>query len=51
MPANIYNSIQTKLDDNQDINFLNIPMNGIQESNKLNKYLSQAIEKVRDLIA
>jgi hypothetical protein len=50
-PANIYNSMQTVSDDNQDVDFFNIPMDGIQESNELDEYLSQAIEKVRDPIA
>jgi hypothetical protein len=49
--ANIYNPMQTELDDNQDVDFFNIPMDGIQESNELDEYLSQAIEKVRDPIA
>ena len=48
--ANIFNFIQTKSGDNQDvIDFFDI-MDGIQESDELDEYLSQAIEKVRDPI-
>jgi hypothetical protein len=50
--TNIFNFIQTESGDNQDvIDFFDIPMDGIQESNELDEYLSQAIEKVRDPIA
>jgi len=50
--ANIYNFIQTELGDNWDvIDFFDIPMDGIQETDELDEYLSQAIEKVRDSIA
>jgi len=50
-PTNIFNSMQTKLGDDQDgIDFFDIPMDGIQETNELDEYLSQAIEKVRDPI-
>ena len=50
--ANIFNFIQTKSGDNQDvIDFFDIPMDRIQESDELDEYLSQAIEKVRDPIA
>jgi hypothetical protein len=50
-PTNIFNSMQTKLGDDQDvIDFFNIPMDGIQETNELDEDLSQAIEKVRDSI-
>ena len=33
------------------INFFDIPMDGIQETDELDEYLPQAIEKVRDPIA
>jgi len=49
---NIFNFIQTESGDNQDvIDFFDIPMDGIQERDELDEYLSQAIEKVRDPIA
>ena len=51
-PTNSFNSMQTKSGDNQDgIDFFDIPMDVIQETNELDEYLSQAIEKVRDPIA
>jgi hypothetical protein len=38
--------------ENEDVtDFLNIPMEGLQESNELDEYLSQAVEKVKDPIA
>jgi hypothetical protein len=44
--------MQTESGDDRDvIDFFDIPMDGIQESNELDEYLSQAIEKVRDPIA
>ena len=44
--------MQTKSGNDQDvIDFFDIPMDGIQETNELDEYLSQAIEKVRDPIA
>ena len=44
--------MQTELGDDQDgIDFFDIPMDRIQETNELDEYLSQAIEKVRDPIA
>jgi len=50
--ANIFNFTQTKSGDDRDvIDFFDIPMDGIQESNELDEYLSQGIEKVRDPIA
>ena len=50
-PTNIFNSIQTKSGDDQDgIDFFDIPMDGIQETNELDEYLSQAIEKFGDPI-
>jgi hAT family C-terminal dimerisation region len=50
--ANILNSTQTELDDNQDAtDFFDIPMDGIQKTNELDEYLSQAIKKVKDPIA
>ena len=50
-PTSIFNSMQTELGDDQDgIDFFDIPMDGIQETNGLDEYLSQAIEKVRDPI-
>ena len=50
--VNIFNFIQTESGDNRDvIDFFDIPMDGIQESDELDEYLSQAIEKVRDPIA
>ena len=50
--ANIFNFIQTKSGGDRDvIDFFDIPMDRIQESNELDKYLSQGIEKVRDPIA
>ena len=33
------------------MDFFDIPMEGIQEPNELDKYISQAIEKVKDTIA
>jgi hypothetical protein len=53
MPTtNILNSMQTESNDNQDAtDFFDISMNGIQETNELDEYLSQAIEKVKDPIA
>jgi hypothetical protein len=53
MPTtNILNSMQTELDDNQDAtDFFNILMDRIQETNELDEYLSQAIEKVKNPIA
>ena len=49
---NIFNFIQTESGDNRDvIDFFDIPMDGIQEHDELDEYLSQAIEKVRDPIA
>src|SRR5882724_7398020 len=48
-PTNIFNSMQTESGDDQD--GIDIPMDGIQETNELDEYLSQAIEKVRDPIA
>jgi hypothetical protein len=51
-PTNIFNSMQTESGDDQDVvDFFDIPMDGIQETNELDEYLSQAIEKVRDPIA
>ena len=50
--TNIFIFIQTKSGDNQNvIDFFDIPMDRIQESNELDKYLSQGIKKVRDPIA
>ena len=50
-PTNIFNSMQTKSGDDQDgIDFFDIPMDGIQETNELDEYSSQTIEKVRDPI-
>ena len=44
--------MQTKSGNDQDvIDFFDIPMDRIQETNELDEYLSQAIEKVRDPIA
>ena len=44
--------MQTESGDDQDgIDFFDIPMDVIQETNELDEYLSQAIEKVRDPIA
>ena len=49
--ANIFKFTQTKSGDNQDvIDFFDIPIKGIQESKELDEYLSQGIEKVRDPI-
>ena len=40
--ANIFNFIQTKSGDNQDvIDFFDISMDGIQESNELDKFISR----------
>src|ERR1700678_3905814 len=51
-PTNIFNSMQTESGDDQDVvDFFDIPMDGIQETDELDEYLSQAIEKVRDPIA
>jgi len=47
----MFNFIQTKSGDDRDVIDFDIPMDGIQESNELDKYLSQGIEKVRDPIA
>ena len=33
------------------MDFFDIPMDGIQEQNEVDEYLSQAVEKVRDPIA
>ena len=50
-PTKILNSTQTESGDNRDvIDFFDIPMDGIQETDELDEYLSQAIEKVRDPI-
>ena len=50
--TNIFNPIQTELGDDQDvIDFFDIPMDGIQEADELDKYLSHTIEKVKDPIA
>ena len=38
-------------DRDTDIDFFYIPMDGIQESNELDEYLSHAIEKVKDPVA
>ena len=52
LPTNIFDSMQTESGNDQDvIDFFDIPMDGIQETNELDEYLSQAIEKVRDPIA
>ena len=52
LPTNIFDSMQTESGNDQDvIDFFDIPMDGIQENNELDEYLSQAIEKVRDPIA
>ena len=48
--TNIFNFIQTELGDDWDVIFFDIPMDGIQENNELDEYLSQGIEKVRDPI-
>ena len=51
-PTNIFNSMQTESGDDQDVvDFFDIPMDGNQETDELDEYLSQAIEKVRDPIA
>ena len=52
LPTNIFNSMQTESENDQDvIDFFDISMDGIQKTNELDEYLSQAIEKVRDPIA
>ena len=52
LPTNIFNSMQTEWGDDQDVfDFFDIPMDSIQETNELDEYSSQAIEKVRDPIA
>jgi hypothetical protein len=35
----------------EDMDFFDIPMEGIKAPDKIDEYLSQAIERVRDLIA
>jgi len=50
--SHLQNLMQTKMKKDEDMtDFLDIPMEGIQEPNELDKYLSQAIERVKDLIA
>ena len=50
-PTKISNPTQTGSGDNWDvIDFFDIPMDRIQETDELDEHLSQAIEKVRDPI-
>ena len=51
LPTNIFDSMQTESGNDQDvIDFFDILMDGIQETNELDEYLSQAIERLGTIL-